>query len=89
MRRRGLGHVPEDRQRMGLVTAFDASENGVLGYHRERLYNRGALMSRGAVVDAVGSMMEDFDVRPPLPTLQVQPISPAAISRRSWCWRAR
>ena len=70
MRRRGLGHVPEDRQRMGLVTAFDASESGVLGHHRERHYNRGALMSRAAVVDGVGRTMEDFDVRPPLPRLR-------------------
>ena len=70
MRRRGLGHVPEDRQRMGLVTAFDASESGILGYHREQRYNRSALMSRGAVVDAVGRTMEDFDVRPPLPQLR-------------------
>ena len=70
MRRRGLGHVPEDRQRMGLVTAFDASESGILGYHREQRYNRGALMSRGAVVDAVGRTMGDFDVRPPLPQLR-------------------
>ena len=70
MRRHGLGHVPEDRQRMGLVTAFDASESGILGYHREGQYNRSALMSRGAVVDAVGRTMEDFDVRPPLPTLR-------------------
>ena len=70
MRRAGLGHVPEDRQRMGLVTAFDASESGVLGYHRERRYNRGALMSRSRVIDAVGRTMEDFDVRPPLPRLR-------------------
>ena len=70
MRRRGLGHVPEDRQRMGLVTAFDASESGILGYHREQRYNRGALMSRGAVVDGVGQTMEDFDVRPPFPQLR-------------------
>ena len=70
LRRRGLGHVPEDRQRMGLVTAFDASESGILGYHREQRYNRGALMSRGAVIGGVRSTMEDFDVRPPLPQLR-------------------
>ena len=70
MRRRGLGHVPEDRQRMGLVTAFEASESGILGYHREQRYNPRMLMSRGAVVDGVGQTMEDFDVRPPLPHLR-------------------
>ena len=29
----GLGHVPEDRQRMGLVPDFAAYENAILGYH--------------------------------------------------------
>ncbi len=70
MRRLGLGHVPEDRQRMGLVTAFEASESGVLGYHHDRRYNRGALMSHRAVVGDVRRNMEDFDVRPPLPRLR-------------------
>ena len=70
MRRRGLGHVPEDRQRMGLITAFDASESGILGYHREQRYNPRMLMSRGAVIGGVGQTMEDFDVRPPLPQLR-------------------
>ncbi len=75
MRRAGLGHVPEDRQRMGLVTAFDASESGILGYHRERQYNPRMLMSRGAVLGAVRRTMEDFDVRPPLPRLRTASFS--------------
>ncbi len=29
-----LAHVPEDRQRRGLVLPFEAAENAVLGYHR-------------------------------------------------------
>ena len=70
MRRIGLGHVPEDRQRTGLITAFEACESGVLGYHHDRRYNRGVLMSRRAVVGEVGRTMEDFDVRPPLPRLR-------------------
>ena len=32
IRKDGLAHVPEDRQRMGLVTAFSANESGILGY---------------------------------------------------------
>ena len=65
----GLSHVPEDRQRTGLVTAFDASESGVLGYHHDRRYNRGAWMRRRSVIADVERSMADFDVRPPLPRL--------------------
>ncbi len=69
MRKIGLGHVPEDRQRMGLITAFEASESGILGYHDDKLYNPRLLMDRSAVVRDVRRKMEEYDVRPPLPRL--------------------
>src|SRR5690606_7867531 len=37
----GLAHVPEDRQRMGLVTTFAAWENAILGYERGDRYGKG------------------------------------------------
>ena len=33
LKEKGLAHVPEDRQRMGLVTDFKAYENLIFGYH--------------------------------------------------------
>ena len=39
MRELGLGHIPEDRQRRGLVTDFSANENMILGHHKESAYN--------------------------------------------------
>ena len=45
MRRLGLAHVPEDRQRMGLVMPFAARESAILGYHDEATYN-GAIRLR-------------------------------------------
>ena len=35
MRQMGLGHVPEDRQRMGLVVSFLANESSILGHHHD------------------------------------------------------
>ena len=70
MRAIGLAHVPEDRLRMGLVTAFDASESGILGYHHDARYNSGILMKRRAVVEDIRRIMEEHDVRPPIPTLR-------------------
>ena len=35
-RAQGIAHVPEDRQREGLIMDFMAWENSVFGYHREK-----------------------------------------------------
>ena len=82
MRGLGLAHVPEDRQRMGLVPEFDASENCILGYHRDRRYNRGPWLMRRAVWGRRrGSSPDSMCVRPC--RVLRRPGSPAATSRRS------
>jgi len=69
VRSQSIGHVPEDRQHMGLVTAFAAWESGILGFQASALYsNRGAMKTR-AIKEEVGQLMEKFDVRPPNPLL--------------------
>ena len=99
MRRRGLGHVPEDRQRMGLVTAFDASESGILGYHREQtLQPRRADEPRRRGSTPSGARWGTSTCARRSPSC-ARPISPAATNRRSWsaarwaaartcCWSA-
>ena len=63
---RGLGvaHVPEDRQRSGLVMPFAARESAILGYHREADYN-GPICLRGAAIRAgFHRQAAAYDVRP-------------------------
>ena len=64
IRRLGLGHVPEDRRRMGLVVSFEACESAILGYHEDPKYTGPLLMKRPAIVDDVTRQMDSFDVRP-------------------------
>ena len=64
MRRLGLSHVPEDRQRMGLIIPFSARESAILGYHDEGTYNRGPWLRRGAVAASFRRQAADYDVRP-------------------------
>jgi len=68
-RERGLGHVPEDRHRQGLVTAFDASESAMLGHHDDPRYGAGILLRRAAVVGECDRLMDEYDVRPRSPRL--------------------
>jgi general nucleoside transport system ATP-binding protein len=65
-----VAHVPEDRQRLGLVMSFPASENAILGYHDSAAYGSGPLLDRSAVIADAQAKMRHFDVRPPEPLLR-------------------
>ena len=69
MRALGLAHVPEDRQRMGLVVSFQAAESAILGYHADPKYSGRILMRRKAIFDDIQRQMDEFDVRPGEPSL--------------------
>jgi len=70
MRELGLAHVPEDRQRQGMVAAFRAAETSILGYHEQPQFNRRFLLSVPAVGAYCARLMERFDVRPRVPGLR-------------------
>ena len=65
MRALKVAHVPEDRQREGLVTNFTANENTILGYQRLPQYNGSLLLDRARIVETSRQQMTDYDVRPP------------------------
>jgi simple sugar transport system ATP-binding protein len=75
MRRLGLRHVPEDRQRMGLVIPFTAQESAILGYQDEPTYNRWLRLSRGAVAAGFRRQATEYDVRPSEGTLPTSAFS--------------
>jgi simple sugar transport system ATP-binding protein len=64
MRALGLGHVPEDRHRMGLVIPFSARESAILGYHGEATYNGPIRLNRAAVAAGFQRQAAEYDVRP-------------------------
>jgi general nucleoside transport system ATP-binding protein len=63
-RKAGLAHVPEDRQRMGLVTAFEEWENAILGYEDEETYRKGILLDIAAAQQTAKKRIQEFDIRP-------------------------
>ena len=75
-RAHGVAHVPEDRQREGLIMEFAAWENVAFGYHHDDAYNRSKLFMDNAALkaDAAGKI-ERFDVRPPNPALSAKSFS--------------
>jgi simple sugar transport system ATP-binding protein len=70
LRRIGVGHVPEDRKREGLVGPFAANECAILGYHDDPSYNGLVLMNLRKIVERCQREMREFDVRPCNPLLR-------------------
>ena len=67
LRALGLAHVPEDRQRRGLVLPFEARENAVLG--RPESAGPGPWTSGAAMQAHAEPLIARFDIRPPEPRL--------------------
>ncbi len=74
-RARGIAHVPEDRQREGLIMEYTAWENMVFGYHRDPAIGSGPFMANSEIKAEAGRKMERFDVRPPNPALAAKNFS--------------
>jgi len=74
-RARGIAHVPEDRQREGLIMDFTAWENAAFGYHNDPTFRAGPLMDNAAIRADTEGKMQRFDVRPPDPKLAAKNFS--------------
>ncbi|MBT9384705.1 ABC transporter ATP-binding protein [Pseudooceanicola sp. CBS1P-1] len=74
-RQANIGHVPEDRQREGLIMEFTAWENTVFGYHLDPQWQKGPLMDNKAIRAEAAAKMDRFDVRPPDPDLKAKNFS--------------
>ncbi|PRD43317.1 heme ABC transporter ATP-binding protein [Phyllobacterium phragmitis] len=64
LRQRGLAHVPEDRHHMGLVLAFDESENAILGYQDDKHFLKGPFLDVDAIRADAEAKIAQYDIRP-------------------------
>ena len=69
LKEKGLAHVPEDRQRMGLVTDFKAYENLIFGYHDQQPFSKSSILNHRDIISHSKKIMEEYDVRPQSPNL--------------------
>jgi general nucleoside transport system ATP-binding protein len=66
----GIGHVPEDRLRDGVIKDFSVMQNTVFGY-QDRVKNRWGLLDSGAIARRCAQLLQAFDVRPNNPELRI------------------
>jgi simple sugar transport system ATP-binding protein len=65
IREAGSAHVPEDRQRDGLVLTFPVAENLVLNTYYEPPFTKGLTLQEGEIKKAATARVKEFDVRTP------------------------
>jgi simple sugar transport system ATP-binding protein len=66
-RQHGLGHIPEDRLRLGAVSAFTAVENALLGRQDDADCCHWGLLRHAAIAGMLAAWMQAYDIRPPEP----------------------
>ena len=62
----GVGHVPEDRQRDGMVASFTVMHNLVLCSYYQSAFSRAIVVDDRAIADNARQLVEQYDVRPPI-----------------------
>ena len=71
----GVGHVPEDRTKHGLVGPFSVGDNLVLNRYRRRPFSRRGLRQEGAIRERAVDLIARFDVRTPGPDVAAATLS--------------
>jgi simple sugar transport system ATP-binding protein len=61
----GLGHIPEDRHKRGLVLKYSLAENSILGIHYKEPFAKGIMMNYSKVKDHARKLIANYDVRTP------------------------
>lgn len=61
----GLGHIPEDRHRHGLVMSYSIADNMVLSSYYHTPFARGIVRNDAAIEQNAKHLIKEFDVRTP------------------------
>ncbi len=71
----GVAHIPEDRQRDGLVSSYPLTDNAVLELYYLAPFARGLVRDDAAVRGHAERLVQEFDVRTPAVTVPASSLS--------------
>jgi simple sugar transport system ATP-binding protein len=71
----GVGHIPSDRTRMGLVADLSVAENAVLGEVEQPPFTQRGLLDQRAIEDHAQRLIAEYDVRVPGPAVAAGKLS--------------
>ncbi len=71
----GVAHIPEDREKHGLVMAYSLAENMVLNNYYQSPFANGVIMHHRIIRKRGDELVQQFDVRPPNANLHASKLS--------------
>jgi simple sugar transport system ATP-binding protein len=63
MMKRGLGHIPDDRHKKGLVLDFSVQDNVLLGCQRQHRFRKGLFCDYQRLRDKTLALQTEYDIR--------------------------
>ncbi len=70
-----VGHIPEDRQKRGLVFEFNIAENLILETYFKPPFSKGFSLLHKNIYKNAANLIEKFDIRPQDATIQAKSLS--------------
>ncbi len=70
-----VSHIPEDRQKRGLIFEFDVAENLILEKYDQDKFSKGFTLLHNNIYEHADKMIDEFDIRPQNATLQAKALS--------------
>jgi len=71
----GVGLIPDDRFREGLIPEFNIRENMVLGWQRDQAYTRGPFLDQEKIGAMADTLIEQFQIKTPSASTPVNHLS--------------
>jgi simple sugar transport system ATP-binding protein len=71
----GAAHVPEDRQRDGLVLPFPIADNLVLNTYYQEPFAKGVVLQERRILRNADKLIKEFDIRTPGPKISAGSLS--------------
>jgi simple sugar transport system ATP-binding protein len=71
----GVGHIPEDRQKYGLVLPYPLKDNLVLSTYYKPPFATGLLLNQPAISKFADKLIDEFDIRTPSSALPADNLS--------------
>ena len=59
----GIGHIPEDRHKHGLVLEYSLEDNFILQSYHKAPFSKGGILKRQAILEQSETLIDRFDVR--------------------------
>lgn len=61
----GVGHIPEDRHKRGLILAYTLAENSILGSHYLEKFRKGMGLNYQSIREYCKKLIKEYDIRTP------------------------